>query len=308
MSTLTLAPGVWPVMLTPFTSEGELDLDSVPRLVDWYLAQGCTGLFAVCQSSEMFFLDTDEKRRLAKAVVDAVAGRVQVVASGHTSDTPEAQVEELLAVAATGVDALVLVPNRLASAEESDDVLLGRLDTLLASLPEDLPLGWYECPYPYKRLLSPEVLEFTKNSGRFSFIKDTCCDAALIRERLHLLEGSGVQLYNANSATLLDSLEAGAAGYSGVMANFHPDIYAWLCAHWGERPDAADVVQAVLTACSWIEMKNYPDSAKHYQVGLGNFSSAVTRRPGGGTWSATEQAEIEQLARLQEFVMSNVEK
>ena len=35
-------------------------------------------------------------------------------------------------------------------------------------------------------------------------------------------------LFNANAQTLLPSLELGAAGFSGVMANFHPDLYARL--------------------------------------------------------------------------------
>lgn len=39
-------------------------------------------------------------------------------------------------------------------------------------------------------------------------------------------------IYNADSTTLMSSLLAGGAGYSGVMANFHPDLYVWLCAKY----------------------------------------------------------------------------
>ena len=48
--------GVWPVMLTPFRNTGEIDLDALEQLVEWYINQGSSGLFAVCQSSEMMFL------------------------------------------------------------------------------------------------------------------------------------------------------------------------------------------------------------------------------------------------------------
>ena len=46
--------GLWPVMLTPFTAEGEIDYPSLERLIAWYEENGAAGLFATCQSSEFF--------------------------------------------------------------------------------------------------------------------------------------------------------------------------------------------------------------------------------------------------------------
>ena len=51
--------GVYPVMLTPFTEDDQVDYESLGRLVDWYIEKGVDGLFADCQSSEMFFLSLD---------------------------------------------------------------------------------------------------------------------------------------------------------------------------------------------------------------------------------------------------------
>ena len=48
--------GVYPVMLTPFTEDNKVDYESLGRLIEWYIDAGVAGLFAVCQSSEMFFL------------------------------------------------------------------------------------------------------------------------------------------------------------------------------------------------------------------------------------------------------------
>lgn len=69
------------------------------------------------------------------------------------------------------------------------------------------------------------MLRACVDTGRVSFIKDTCCDAETIKERVELLRGSGVRLYNANAQTLLETVRAGADGYCGVMANLHPEIY-----------------------------------------------------------------------------------
>jgi 4-hydroxy-tetrahydrodipicolinate synthase len=81
------------------------------------------------------------------------------------------------------------------------------MNQILGAIPE-ATFGVYECPYPYKRLLSDKVLEAMAASGRFAFIKDTCCDAELIAHRVKVLNGR-TGLFNANSATLLETLRAG---------------------------------------------------------------------------------------------------
>ena len=58
--------GVWPVMLTPFDKDGAVDYPGLKALVDWYIAEGSAGLFAVCQSSEMFFLSLEERAELTR--------------------------------------------------------------------------------------------------------------------------------------------------------------------------------------------------------------------------------------------------
>lgn len=54
--------GVWPVMLTPFTEDNEVDENGLRVLVDWYIDNGVKGLFAACQSSEIFNLTFEESK------------------------------------------------------------------------------------------------------------------------------------------------------------------------------------------------------------------------------------------------------
>lgn len=78
--------GVWPVMLTPFDKNGEVDYLALEKLTEWYIAHKVSGLFAVCQSSEMFCLSLEERMKVAETVVRTADGRVPVIASGHISD------------------------------------------------------------------------------------------------------------------------------------------------------------------------------------------------------------------------------
>ncbi|THF73422.1 dihydrodipicolinate synthase family protein [Cohnella fermenti] len=254
--------GVWPTMITPFRDNLEIDYGALAALIEWYKAAKVDGLFAVCQSSEMFFLSLEERVLLASFVVSQANGELPVIASGHVSERLEDQIAEIEAISATGIDVFVLLTNRLAKAEESDEVWRSNAERILAAFP-DQQFGLYECPYPYKRLLSTSLLEWCASTGRFLFIKDTCCNVGILEERLRALKGTPLQLFNANSATLLDSLRLGAAGFSGVMANFHPDLYVWLTRNWQVQGERAERLQAFLGTASLIELQMYPINAKH---------------------------------------------
>ena len=288
-------------MLTPFDTHREIDWASLEKLIEWYLRAGVNGLFANCQSSEMFFLSDAESLQLVRFVLERVAGRVPVVASGHTACGLSQQIDQLGAIAETGVDSVILISNRLAAPSEGDETVLASLGKITAALPETVGLGIYECPHPYKRLLSDAVVRWCAESGRFTFIKDTCCQIETIRRRLDLIRGSRVHLANANGQTLLASLQAGAHGYSGVMANFHPELYVWLCQHWQTEPEKAQIVSDYLTTASLAECLDYPICAKDYQVSIGNFDSVTSRtRESGNYYSAHYPTTVRQMMRLGE--------
>ena len=292
--------GVYPVMLTPFTENNEVDYEALGKLIDWYIEKGVNGLFADCQSSEMFFLSLEERVKIGEFVKKHADGRVPVVTSGHISDSLEDQAKELTVIAGTGADAVILLTNRLAKENESDEVWLENLKKLLEMIPKDVPLGFYECPYPYKRIISPELLKWCADTGRFYFIKDTSCDIENMKAKLEVIKGTNLKLFNANTSTLLETLELGASGYSGVMANFHPELYVKLCNIYKEDPSKARKIADFLTVASLIERQVYPVNAKFYQKSIGNFNSIMTRTRDIKELNATGILEIQQFVRFNE--------
>ena len=70
--------GIVPVMLTPFRDDGSIDWQGLERLTAWYLANGASALFAVCQSSEMQFLTLKEREFVTAARV-AGASNLRIV-------------------------------------------------------------------------------------------------------------------------------------------------------------------------------------------------------------------------------------
>lgn len=270
---LSKAFGAYPTMVTPYDENGNVDYAAAEAMVEWYWNMGCDGIFASCQSSEIQCLSEDDRVKLADCVkkkADALAAAdssrapMLIVASGHVSDDFDDQARELNRIAGTGVDAVILITNRMDIENTGDDAWIRDAERLIQTIPEHVMLGLYECPRPYKRLLTPKMLEWCLSTGRFRYIKDTCCDEAEIERRLAILNGTPLRLFNANAQTLLESLKAGGAGYCGVMCNFHPELYVWLTHHFKDQPETAETVGAFLSIAAFTESLAYPITAKYH--------------------------------------------
>ena len=295
-----IASGIYPVMITPFTADNQVDYEAVDQTMEFYARGGYQGVFAVCQSSEMFCLTEEERVKLAARVVKAAAGRMCVVASGHISDRMEDQIRELRRVSETGVDAVVMISNRLAGKDEPDEVLIQNMHRILDDIP-GVTFGMYECPYPYKRLLTPKVLEAMAETGRFTFIKDTCCDADLIARRIALLHGR-IQLFNANCATALETLQSGADGFSGIMANFHPDLLVWMYENYRQQPEKARQLSAMLSVMSMAEGCQHPIGAKYHMNLVGVPMELRCRVKNADCFDKMDRHTIEDLKTMEEVV------
>jgi len=267
--------GIVPVMLTPYTENGRIDYTSISRLVEWYLNHGADALFAVCQSSEMQFLSLQEREELARFVVQEVKGRVPVVVSGHISDDPYSQLEELRVASTSGADGVVLVSNHLDPKNKGTNVFLGNLQWLLERLPSDMPLGIYECPAPYRRLVSDEELKFLVDTGRFLFMKDVSCDLATVKRRVEITNDSNMVILNANAAIAWEAMQNGSKGFNGVSTNYHPDLYKWLYVSGKDHPDLAKEISNFLVLSACTEAYGYPMLAKLYHKVLGNFDTST---------------------------------
>ena len=78
-------------MITPYKADGSVDYGTAERYVDFYFERGLTGIFAICQSSEIFYLTLEEKIELnsrvyrrAKELERQSGRRFTVVSSGLT--------------------------------------------------------------------------------------------------------------------------------------------------------------------------------------------------------------------------------
>jgi len=261
----SLPKGVYPVMMTAFHEDGSLDFQGVNHLIDHYIQAGVTGFFACAMSAEVNHLDNSEKITLADHIVQHVDGRVPVAAGALSDGSQTQQIDLAHRISGTGADIVTLAVSQIAGKNEDDNVWLRNMDSFLRKLPDSIRLGLYESPWPYRRILSESTFRWVVQSGRFYFLKDTSSQIDTIRNRLKIARDSKFRLFNANTQTLLPSLQAGAYGFSGIGANYFPELYIWLCRNFNKQPEMSHDLQKFLTkCCDIIEGKYYPVIAKEY--------------------------------------------
>jgi 4-hydroxy-tetrahydrodipicolinate synthase len=289
--------GFIPVMLTPFTDQGEIDFPALTGLTEYYLEAGAAGLFANCLSSEMFELTEAERLAAIRHVVKVANGTVPVVATGTFGGTIAAQAGFVRQVADCGVQAVIGITGLLAGAEESEEVFADRAFRLFDLTP-GVPLGFYECPVPYKRLISPQLLGQLVATGRVIYHKDTCLDIHQVREKLRLAGKPGFGLYDAYMVHAVESLRAGSAGLSCIQGNFFPELVVWLCDHYNHEGLQEEVnrVQAFFVNHMEVMHTVYPLVAKYFLQKRGLGITTFTRRD-VGVFTPEIKRQIEDLYR-----------
>lgn len=266
-------PQVWPPLLTPFLPTGEVDNRALDHIVEFYIERGAEGFLVLGLSSEPFELSYDERRAIVERVAGRINGRARFVV-GSASSTPSELKAQASRDSALGADATVLMASQLVVPEATDEELMHRLEELLDAVPG--PLGIYEAPLPYKRLLGPASFGLVCRSGRFVFMKDSCQNLDLMAQRAATAESSPVTLLNAEMYSLRASMDLGYHGFCGLVANLYPELVL-------RAADSTDVfggeLSQLLSICDAALEKGYPSSAKHVlSQKIGYEFSSYSRR------------------------------
>src|SRR3954466_1792770 len=104
--------GVYSVLPTPFTAGGDLDLESLKRVVDLFIGAGVNGLTALGVTSEIARMNDVERIKGLETVVAHAAGRVRVVA-GATADGQRTCIDYTRFAKDAGADAVMISPPRM---------------------------------------------------------------------------------------------------------------------------------------------------------------------------------------------------
>lgn len=278
-------------MLTPFGADGAVDFDGLTQLTELYLEAGAAGLFANCLSSEMFELSAEERLAVVKHIVGVAGGKVPVVATATFGGAVEEQSDYVKRMYDTGIEAAIVITNMLARENDADDVFEDNVFQLLSQT-ESIPLGFYECPEPFKRVLSATQLGMLVSTGRVIYHKDTCLDIGQVKRKLGAtkhVEGFG--LYDAYMVHAVESLKEGSAGLSCIQGNYFPELIVWLCNNYNNSEAKEEVVRLQQFFVDHMDVMHhmYPTVAKYFLQKRKLPIETFTRKPIGDFGSDTRR-------------------
>jgi 4-hydroxy-tetrahydrodipicolinate synthase len=218
--------GAWPVLITPYDAAGRIDRTAYRDLLEWYIAKGAGGLYAVCLSSEMYLLDDDERLQLITDAIDGARGRVPVAATGNLAPRGKAanlpdHIAFCRRVADAGADVVMLVvPEFIDNDADMERYFLAVAESV------DAQLGLYECPYPRPYHLGVDLVATLARTGRFHAFKETSCELPKIEALACAVEDTPLSLLQANTPYLLAAMRAGTPGTMSIATNYVPELVA----------------------------------------------------------------------------------
>jgi len=211
--------GSMPALVTPFRN-GELDLDTLKRLVEWQIAEGSAGLVPVGTTGESPTLTHEEHETVIAEVVKAAAGRVPVIAGAGSNNTVET-IRFVEFAAKAGADgALVVTPYYNKPTQRG---LIAHFTA--AHDCADIPIIIYNIPGRSVVDMSPATMGQLARLPRIVGVKDATGKLERVSQQRITCGPDFIQL-SGEDATALGFNAHGGVGCISVTANVAPRLCA----------------------------------------------------------------------------------
>lgn len=283
--------GVWPVLITPYNDDLSIDINGYRKMLEWYLTFDVGGIYANCQSSEMFELTNEERLLLIKEAVKTVNGKIPVVATGNFGDNIDDHIEFTKKAADAGAEVVMLtIPTFHDTDEELEKYYLDIAEKT------DVKLGIYECPVPRSYHLGTELVEVLADSCRFFAYKETSCNLDKIKQFIEITTDTPLALLQANVPYMLESIRLGAPGSMNIAANWIPDLEIEVMKKGLHDDSDAYELNKVLCAMEMAQRSVHPMGVKYLISKRGIPIKPLTRYP--RVLSTEERYSLDQASKL----------
>ena len=269
--------GIFPVLPTPFASDGAIDADAMRRVTAFALSAGVDGVVFPGFASEVGELTTDERSQLLTNVVEEVDGALPVVAGG-TAKEAEAVISHGRAAQALGVGYLMVQPPlHLGNGLEPVASFLGEI---AGALP-DLHIILQNAPAPRGSDLSPEtILDIASRIPEIAYVKEETLPAGPAITRIMTKQPPSLLgvIGGGGARYILDEYERGAC--AAMPAVEIADLHVALDRAWreGQRDEARDLYVRTLPLLT-LQAVYRMRLTKHVLMRRGVLENADVRAP-----------------------------
>ena len=215
-------------LVTPMHENGDLDYDSLEKLINFQIDSGISGLVAVGTTGESATIDFSDHIKLIKFFVESAEGRVNIIAGTGANSTEEAL---LLTKAAkdSGADAALLVSPYYNKPPQEG---IYRHHMKIAD-EVNLPQILYNVPSRTASFIEPETVLKLSLHENIIGIKDATGDMQNHKKVLDLckkeIDSDNFLLYSGDDFSFLEFLKLGGHGTISVTSNVVPNLVANIC-------------------------------------------------------------------------------
>ncbi|MCX5046588.1 4-hydroxy-tetrahydrodipicolinate synthase [Aldersonia sp. NBC_00410] len=201
-------------MVTPFSADGKLDIDTGVRLAGHLVDGGCDLLVVAGTTGESPTTTPEEKAELLRAVVEAVGDRATIVAGAGTYDTAES-VELARQAESAGAHGLLVVTPYYSRPPQAG--LLAHFTTVADAT--GLPVTLYDIPPRSVVPIMPDTLRRLAEHPRIVAVKDAKGD---LNAGADLIASTDLVYYSGDDPLNLPWLSVGAVGFISVIGHLAP--------------------------------------------------------------------------------------
>jgi 4-hydroxy-tetrahydrodipicolinate synthase/2-keto-3-deoxy-L-arabinonate dehydratase len=213
--------GVFPVVPTTFTANGELDLPSQKRCVDFMIDAGSNGLCILANFSEQFVLSDEEREVLTREILGHVAGRVPVIVT-TTHFSTRVCAERSRRAQDMGAAMLMVMPPYHGATFRVPEPQIHEFYARLSDA-VDIPIMIQDAPASGTVLSAPFLARMAREIEHVAYFKIETAGAASKLRELIRLGGDAIEgpWDGEEAITLLPDLDAGATG--AMTGGAYPD-------------------------------------------------------------------------------------
>ena len=232
-------------LLTPVTADGQLDEESVPRIINHIISGGCQGLMVCGTTGEFASMSLAQRVRMVE--IAGAAARDRAVVFGGIGDTSPAHSVWLAGeYFAAGAAAVV------ANLPSYYPLTPGMMEAYFARLADQIdgPVYLYNIPQTTRQSIPLEVLDRLSHHPRIVGVKDSEPDGARQEELCRQFAGrDDFAVFCGSIAFVSRAMRAGADGCVPGAGNFVPAVTrAMMDAMVGGDSDAIDAAQQKIDA------------------------------------------------------------
>jgi len=203
-------------MITPFTKSGKIDEKGIHELVEFHIKNGTDGIVPCGTTGESPTLSHEEHKKVVEITINAVAGRIPVIAGTGSNSTWEAMDLTSHAKEAGADGALIVVPYYNKPTQKG---LYMHYKEIAENI--DIPIIVYNVPSRTGVNLLPETLAELAELKNIVAVKEASGDLEQMARIVELC-GDKITLLSGDDKLILPVLSIGGAGVISVVANIIP--------------------------------------------------------------------------------------